>query len=268
MTKIYQQPFAHAGTKQVIPDASDPQGFVSNADGFTTDYELPDTDPNYKPIERAEFNGLMNMVTESLGEIQQFGFAKWQAITWPQGARVVEGGIVYRALVQTSQQPPHADWLDDSATQIGTIINGYTIPYNCVVAFGGEFLRADYPRLWVYLQTNPSLVKTESQWQTESTANNEICGYFSDGNGSTTFRVPNLNKAFLRPDSRAVGSYQSDVFKSHNHTIFAGTVGIGVSPVAGSYGVMVNPTSSSTENTGGGETSPKNIAVLPLIVAK
>src|SRR5574344_1563865 len=113
MVKIYQQPFAHAGTKQVIPDASDPQGFVSNEDGFTTDYELPDTDPNYKPIERAEFNGLMNMVTEAVGELQQFGFAKWQAITWPQGARVVEGGVVYRALVQTSQQPPHADWVVD-----------------------------------------------------------------------------------------------------------------------------------------------------------
>lgn len=113
MVKIYQQPFAHAGTKQVIPDASDPQGFVSNEDGFTTDYELPDTDPNYKPIERAEFNGLMNMVTESLGEIQQFGFAKWQPMTWPQGARVVEGGVVYRSLVQTSQQPPHSDWVVD-----------------------------------------------------------------------------------------------------------------------------------------------------------
>jgi hypothetical protein len=114
MVKIYQQPFAHAGTKQVIPDASDPQGFVSNEDGFTTDYELPDTDPNYKPIERAEFNGLMNMVTEAVGELQQFGFAKWQPMTWPQGARVVEGGVVYRALNQTSQQPPHADWVDDT----------------------------------------------------------------------------------------------------------------------------------------------------------
>jgi hypothetical protein len=113
MVKIYQQPFAHAGTKQAIPDSSDPQGFVSNEDGFTTDYELPDTDPNYKPIERAEFNGLMNTVTEAVGELQQFGFAKWQPIPWPQGARVVEGGVVYRALNQTSQQPPHADWVVD-----------------------------------------------------------------------------------------------------------------------------------------------------------
>src|SRR5574344_1538010 len=129
MVKIYQQPFAHAGTKQIIPDASDPQGFVSNADGFTTYYELPDTHPNYKPIERAEFNGLINTITESLGEIQQFGFAKWQPMAWPQGARVVEGGVVYRALVQTSQQPPHADWqrLDNfvrSVNGVGADANG------------------------------------------------------------------------------------------------------------------------------------------------
>lgn len=123
MVKIYQQPFAHAGTKQVIPDSSDPQGFVSNEDGFTTDYELPDTDPNYKPIERAEFNGLMSMVTESLGEIQQIGFAKWQPMQWPQGARVVENDVVYRALNQTSQQPPHADWVADTPDIINSTLH-------------------------------------------------------------------------------------------------------------------------------------------------
>lgn len=108
MVKIYQQPFAHAGLKQVIPDASDPQGFVSNEDGFTSDYELPDTDPNYKPIERAEFNGLMNMVTEAVGELQQFGFAKWQAVDggWPQGANVNHGGGVWQSLANANAEEP------------------------------------------------------------------------------------------------------------------------------------------------------------------
>lgn len=110
MTRIYRQPFAHNGAKQAIPESSDPQGFVSIEDGFTTDYELPDTDPNYKPIERSEFNGLVNEITEALGEVQQFGYAKWQAGTWPQGSRVLHAGVVYRANTQTSQQPPHANW--------------------------------------------------------------------------------------------------------------------------------------------------------------
>lgn len=149
--------------------------------------------------------------------------------------------------------------------QIGAILNGYTIFDNCIVAFGGEFNRADYPKLWAYLQANPSLVKTQAQWATESTANGGICGFFSDGNGMTTFRVPNLDKAFLRPDSRGVGSYQADDLRSHSHSLSARGVSYGSEQAAwntptGGWGL--------TTAVGGDETRPKNIAVLPLIVAK
>ena len=119
MVKVYKQPFAHDGDAIAIPDASQPDGKMSNVDGWTPDYQLPKTDPNYKPVGRQEMNGVFKEVTEALGQIQQFGFAKWQPITWPQGARVVEGGVVYRALNQTSQQPPHADWADESPIGVG-----------------------------------------------------------------------------------------------------------------------------------------------------
>ncbi|KLE01883.1 phage tail protein [Aliarcobacter butzleri] len=157
---------------------------------------------------------------------------------------------------------------------IGAILNAYTIFDNCIVAFGGEFNRADYPKLWAYLQANPSLVKTQTQWQTESTANGGICGFFSDGNGTTTFRVPNLDKAFLRPDSRGVGSYQNDAFQGHRHT-FAGTIasmyGAGEREAyrTGSSNTVTSPITDGTNGTPrtANETRPKNIAVLPLIVA-
>ena len=148
--------------------------------------------------------------------------------------------------------------------QIGAILNGYTIFNNCIVAFGGEFNRADYPKLWAYLQANPTLVKTQAQWQTEATANGGICGFFSNGNGTTTFRVPNLDKAFLRPDNRGVGTYQGDMFKSHNHGDSITYSGL-LSAAGDMYGVFVNHTPIAV---GGYETRPKNIAVLPLIVAK
>lgn len=151
------------------------------------------------------------------------------------------------------------------ALPIGAILNGYTIFDNCIVAFGGEFNRADYPKLWAYLQANPTLVKTQAQWQTEATTNNGICGFFSSGNGTTTFRVPNLDKAFLRPDSRGAGSYQADELMSHQHALSARGVSYGGeqaawAPPTGGWGL--------TTSTGGAETRPKNIAVLPLIVAK
>ncbi len=170
---------------------------------------------------------------------------------------------------------------------IGAILNGYTIFDNCIVAFGGEFNRADYPKLWAYLQANPTLVKTQAQWQVEATANGGICGFFSDGNGTTTFRVPNLDKAFLRPDSRGVASYQGDAIRDITGTIGSSWLGdhatlgdltgafsakeIGVKGDVPPYGGLTprvaNFKASNVVPTAD-ENRPKNIAVLPLIVAK
>ncbi len=175
----------------------------------------------------------------------------------------------------TNTQATNKAYVDSIITNvqslpIGAILNGYTIFANCIVAFGGEFNRADYPKLWAYLQANPSLVKTKTQWQTESTANGGICGFFSDGNGTTTFRVPNLAKAFLRLDSRSVGSYQGDAFKSHTHGLIAPRE-IGAAYATETNQFVLSSTGAATRSTtatGEAETIPKNIAVLPLIVAK
>ena len=160
----------------------------------------------------------------------------------------------------------------NSIIPIGAIVSGYTPTDGTIVAFGGEFNIADYPKLWAYLQANLSLVKTEAQWQTEATANGGICGFYSSGNGTTTFRVPNLDKAFLRPDSRGVGSYQVDELKSHNHTInFNGgdrSIFTGSGRKQAAPDTLYSAGLPNISNTGGDETRPKNIAVLPLIVAK
>lgn len=187
----------------------------------------------------------------------------------------------------TGTEAANKDYVDSKPTlPIGAILNGYTIFNNCIVAFGGEFNRADYPKLWDYLQANPSLVKTQTQWQTEATANGGICGFFSNGNGTTTFRVPNLDNAFLRPDSRIVGSYQADALQGHKHQMAR------LVPMKVGYDSSFDHISKQasddaeyfdfasqmnnepvTDGTNGtprtaNETRPKNIAVLPLIVAK
>lgn len=169
--------------------------------------------------------------------------------------------------------------------RIGMIDYGYVAKEYHIVAFGGEFNRADYPKLWDYLQANPSLVKTQAQWQSEATANGGICGFFSDGDGTTTFRVPNLDKAFLRPDSRTIASYQGDAIR--NITGSSSWAGYGyarpesVSGVfkagpqnlrdfygAGSYASSALLFDASLVVPTANENRPQNIAVLPLIVAK
>ena len=176
---------------------------------------------------------------------------------------------------------------------IGAILNGYTIFPNCIVAFGGEFNRTDYPKLWAYLQAN-TLVKTQAQWQAEATANGGICGFFSGGNGTTTFRVPNLDKAFLRPDSRGVGSYQIDAIRNivgetgfykaaiidDDFAITAAPTGVLAATATSNYSTLDSAQHSVLRDRKGlrfdaslvvptaNENRPKNIAVLPLIVAK
>lgn len=287
--KKFNTPFAILGDKAEIPTTAQIDGSVSFEQGYPFGYELDYTDPNTKDISRSKTNQLLFDVTNAIREIQQGGVSEWSEEGKPYKINSLvyasDGTVKQSLIANNNNDTTHSSWsnlinasilptiLDNiSALPIGTILNAYTIFDNCIVAFGGEFNRADYPKLWAYLQANPSLVKTQTQWQTEATANGGICGFFSDGNGTTTFRVPNLDKAFLRPDSRGVGKYQDDMLKSHNHILsglYGGHNSSQIEKITARGDSTPHPDSSrNILNTGGAETRPKNIAVLPLIVAK
>ncbi|MCA8275938.1 phage tail protein [Burkholderia sp. AU30280] len=87
--------------------------------------------------------------------------------------------------------------------------------------------RADYPALWAYAQASGTLV-SDDEWR------NERWGCFSHGDGSTTFRLPELRGEFIRcwadgrddiDAKRAIGSYQGDQNRSHAHGASAAAVG-------------------------------------------
>lgn len=123
-TRIYKTPFAATGDKEVLATADQPDGKVSLQAGWTPDYELPNDNANYRPVGRAEMNGILSEVTEGLGEVQLNGFAKWQSIDggWPLGAQVSVGGDVYRSSVSGNTSDPGtggAGW-DLMATGIAT----------------------------------------------------------------------------------------------------------------------------------------------------
>ena len=64
------------------------------------------------------------------------------------------------------------------------------IPNGGVPYSGQTVTRVTYSALWDYVQEK-GLVKTESEWQTLS--NSGDVKYFSDGDGSTTFRMPKIS---------------------------------------------------------------------------
>lgn len=90
---------------------------------------------------------------------------------------------------------------------------------NCLKANGALVSRATYADLWAYAQTTTPV--SEATWS----ANNQ--GRFSVGDGSTTFRIPDLRAAFLRgldesrgwDPARTWGSFQDHINVVHNHAM-------------------------------------------------
>lgn len=97
---------------------------------------------------------------------------------------------------------------------------------------------------------------------------------FGSGDGSTTFALPDLRGEFIRgwdnsrgvDGSRAFGSAQADEFEAHTHQVEyqangtdAGAQTTRISAV-GAGGLFAD-----SESTGGTETRPRNVALLPCI---
>ncbi|MGI4812151.1 MAG: phage tail protein [Janthinobacterium lividum] len=91
----------------------------------------------------------------------------------------------------------------------------------------GAILRRDqYPELWAYAATS-GLMKSEAEWLAGN------IGCFSDGDGVSTFRLPELRGEFLRcaddgrgaDPGRATGSWQDSANRTHAHGAQSEAVG-------------------------------------------
>lgn len=88
----------------------------------------------------------------------------------------------------------------------------YKADINQLVCKGQLVNREDYPRLWEYVQTLGSSLVTDATWSTASvvvsgrTVPFPYRGCFSSGDGSTTFRIPDLMNMFLRGVKTETGS--------------------------------------------------------------
>lgn len=115
-----------------------------------------------------------------------------------------------------------------STTSVGQIIfePRTSVRAGFLKANGVLLKRADYPALWAYAQASGALV-TDDEWPKGLWAN------FSSGDGSTTFRLPELRGEFIRcwDDARGVdtnrilGSWQDSANRSHGHIASAAAVG-------------------------------------------
>ena len=64
-----------------------------------------------------------------------------------------------------------------------------TVPADSIICNGATYSRALYKDFFDYITTQ-GWVKTEAEWQSIASANGGYCTYYSQGDGSTTFRTP------------------------------------------------------------------------------
>lgn len=97
---------------------------------------------------------------------------------------------------------------------------------------------------------------------------------FGNGDGSTTFNLPDLRGEFVRgwDDSRGIdagrslGTAQTDAFKTHNHQL--GNYKMANAETIAAFGAELSTSGGSTvftSDAGGTETRPRNVALLACI---
>jgi hypothetical protein len=176
-------------------------------------------------------------------------------------ANAVQVGIAKSATEMYVDPDP----LVTSSYNVGDIVftAGAAAPSGTVKANGALLSRTTYARLYDWANTN-SLIVAEATWSADR------WGAFGAGDGSTTFRIPDLRGEFLRgfDDGRGVdasrvrGSWQVDLFKSHSHGPAFIALGGGPSTVGSG---VVNIQEPAITATGGAETRPRNVALLACI---
>lgn len=83
------------------------------------------------------------------------------------------------------------------------------IPEGSLPLLGGVYSRERYADLWAWVQSQIGYLKTEVEWQALSNSNNGNVPFYSDGDGSTTFRVPSLKCWIKGTDgTETVGTYK------------------------------------------------------------
>lgn len=108
--------------------------------------------------------------------------------------------------------------ISSDVTPIGTIKQQlwHTAPPGYIKLDVSQVLnRADYPELWQYVQNYMPLL-SEVDWQKQAVKQASV-GFFSSGDGSTTFRTPVIVDFARGGSVGSVGVYTADQNKKHNH---------------------------------------------------
>ena len=140
----------------------------------------------------------------------------WSDAQGQEGSRTVtDNDIIWKEMPME---------ISSDTTPIGTIKQQlwHTAPPGYIKLDVSQVLkRADYPELWQYVQNYMPLI-SETDWQVQKTKQNTV-GFFSSGDGSTTFRTPVIVDFARGGSVGSVGVYTTDQNKKHDHNVGTGS---------------------------------------------
>lgn len=177
---------------------------------------------------------------------------------------------------------------------IGTVdYVAYTeLDANQLILDGSFVSRELYKDLWEWVQTKPSMLLTEEEWQSALTANEGLaCNCYSIGDGSTTFRLPKESVIILpNPNPSNINKFSTDTQRNISGQVTSHQNGslLTDTNVNGAFSWSTNSISNlgeigdgygknypiyfdasrsvGTEHTGS-EVKPKTITKLPVVYA-
>ncbi len=223
------------------------------------------------------WNFIEHRQDKMLQHINQHGIAVWDVATeYIANKSYVLGsnGDIYRAVADSVGVNPVGDtsnkWfrvLDNYYLkgEIDSFIAATILPAGAVLFFAMNAAPSGY------LVCNGSAVSRTAF----ATLFSKIGTLYGSGDGSTTFNLPDLRGEFIRgwdggkgvDSGRLFGSGQLDLFKSHNHSLKNYPLTSGM--VTRAPAVWTSETTqdgmTTTEDSGGSETRPRNVAMLPCI---
>lgn len=222
-------------------------------------FKLLGVTPENPIINGYVINKIFNMIFENLNHIKKKGFAFWQPDSYYEATEnnmdiCRRNNQIYFCIEthnETGEEPKTPEtnpdyWtllydldkpLFNELNQLQIAISNITpigsitmvpsiIPLVGTLECNGVLLsRTTYSKLWAFAQNSGVLIK-EAEWASRT-------GCFSSGDGSTTFRIPDLRGVFPRgwdnskgiDASRIFGSIQDSQNKTHTHAATSDTQG-------------------------------------------
>lgn len=160
------------------------------------------------------------------GELVDSGAYRSVPVVYVSGA----GGVpASNALLQVLMTPAGASDMGMPLLSVQWWVSRASIPAGCAPADGQLLSRALYPDVWAAIRDGKVPKTTEATWSSDPTQR----GMFTEGDGSTTFRMPDYN-------GKAVGSLGA-LFMRGDGALSAGGAGViqrdALQNIAGSFSV-------------------------------